>query len=258
MNLDDHLTYDNRQLLFVSKVYKWLLDHLSIQIHCLLCRTHTTWQQPICQLCLESCPSPDSFCAVCGLPFNSSLTGVCGQCLQQPPAFDLCLSGYLYEFPVNRIVQNIKYNGRLELIRPITRHLADILQDYYSDSPWPETIIPVPLHKRRLCQRGYDQSLLIAREIHAQLRHIRHLDLDINCLKREHATKTQQGLDVRGRRKNLRNAFSMNNQAGYKHVALVDDVVTTGETASEISRLLKRCGTRRVDIWCLARTPAPK
>ena len=258
MNLDDHPTYDDRQLLFVSKVYKWLLKHLSIQIHCLLCRTHTTWQHPVCQLCLESCPSPDSFCSVCGLPFNSSLTGVCGQCLQQPPAFDACLSGYLYEFPVNRIVQSIKYNGRLELIRPITRHLTDILQDYYSEYPWPEAIIPVPLHKRRLCQRGYDQALLIAREIHSQLNHTSSFNLDIHCLQRNRATKTQQGLDARARRQNLHNAFTMDNRTGYKHIALIDDVVTTGETVGEISRLLKRCGIRRVDIWCLARTPAPK
>ena len=258
MNLDDHPTNDGRQLLFVSKIYKWLLNHLLIQIHCLLCRSHTTWQLPVCQLCLESCPSPHSFCSICGLPFDSSLTGVCGQCLQQPPAFDLCLSGYLYEFPVNRIVQSIKYNGRLELVRPITRHLTDILQDYYSDSPWPEAIIPVPLHKHRLCRRGYDQALLLAREIHAQLSHINHLKLDIHCLKRSRATRSQQGLDARARRKNLRDAFSMNNHAGYKHIALVDDVVTTGETANEISQLLKRQGIKRVDIWSLTRTPAPK
>ena len=182
---------------------------------------------------------------------------VCPQCQQQPPAFDLCLSAYLYEFPVNRIIQSIKYNGRFELIRPITRHLTDILQDYYSDSPWPETIIPVPLHKSRLRQRGYDQALLIAREICAQLRSFGHLSVDIHSLKRTRPTQPQQGLDAKTRRKNLRNAFTMNNQAGYRHVALIDDVVTTGETVSEISRLLKQHRVERVDIWSLARTPAP-
>ena len=256
--MDDHPINDNRQLNFVNKVYKWLSNNFCIQIHCLLCRTHTTWKQPVCQLCLESCPSPHSFCSICGLPLTCSTIGVCGQCQQKPPPFDLCLSGYLYEFPVNRIVQSIKYNGRLELIRPITRHLTDILQDYYSDSPWPETIIPVPLHKHRLCKRGYDQALLIAREIYAQLHRTCHLSLDTQCLKRKLATLPQQGLDARARRKNLRNAFTMNNKAGYAHVALVDDVVTTGETVSEISRLLKKHQVRRVDIWSLARTPAPK
>lgn len=258
MKLDDHPTNDDRQLFFASKVYNWLINRLSLQIHCLLCKTHTTRESPICRLCLESCPYSQSFCSVCGVPIISGLTDVCSQCLQKPPAFDVCLSGYLYEFPVNRIVQNIKYKGQLELIRPVTRHLTDILQDYYSDLPWPETIIPVPLHKRRLCQRGYDQALLIAREIHTQLKQAHVLKLDINCLKRVRATKTQQGLDAKARRKNLRDAFSMSNQAGYEHIALVDDVVTTGETANEISRLLKQCGVKRVDIWCLARTPAPK
>ena len=258
MTLDDHPIYDVRQLMFVSRIYNWLFNNLSVQVHCLLCRAHTEWKQPVCQLCLECCPVPQSFCSVCGLPVVSSSEGVCGQCLQQPPPFDLCLSGYLYEFPVNRIVQRIKYSGRLELIRPITRHLTDILQDFYSDSPWPEIIIPVPLHKRRLCQRGYDQALLIAREIQQQLRYICNLSLDIHCLTRNRVTAPQQGLDAKARRKNLRNAFTMDNRADYRHVALVDDVVTTGETVSEIARLLKQHSVKRVDIWSLARTPAPK
>lgn len=256
--MDDYLIHDSRQLNFVSKVYKWLSNTLCIQVHCLLCRANTTWKQPVCQLCLESCPFPHSFCSICGLPVTCNTIEVCAQCQQQPPCFDLCLSGYLYEFPVNRIVQNIKYNGRLELIRPITRQLTDILQDYYSDSPWPEAIIPVPLHKRRLYQRGYDQALLIAREIYTQLRQTCNFSLDIHCLKRKIATRTQQGLDARARRKNLRNAFTMDDKAGYTHVALIDDVVTTGETVSEISRLLKKHQVQRVDVWSLARTPAPK
>lgn len=258
MTLDDYPIHDNRQLNFVSKVYNWLSNNLHIQIHCLLCRSHTTWQQPVCQLCLECCHSPLSFCSVCGLPTTCNTVEVCPQCSQQPPPFDLCLSAYLYEFPVNRIVQSIKYNGRLELIRPITKHLTDIIQDYYSDSPWPEAIIPVPLHKRRLCQRGYDQALLIAREIYIQLQKTWQISLDTHSLKRTVATQPQQRLDASARRKNLRNAFSMDNRAGYTHIALVDDVVTTGETVSEISRLLKKHQVERIDVWSLARTAAPK
>ena len=239
----------------VNLVYNWLQNRLAVEIHCLLCRGHTQWQFPVCRLCLESCPIPHSFCPTCGLPAPLNSTGLCGQCLHKLPPFDSCICGYLYQYPVNRIIQNIKYNGRLELIRPITRHLTDSLQDYYSDSPWPEAIIPVPLHRRRLCRRGYDQALLIAKEIHQQLRNTANLSLDIHCLKRSRHTQTQQGLDARTRRKNLRNAFTMDNSAGYQHIALVDDVVTTGETVSEIARLLKKHQVKRVDIWSLARTP---
>ena len=183
-------------------------------------------------------------------------TGLCGQCISHPPPFDLCISAYLYQFPVNRVVQRIKYNGRLELINPITRHLIDILQDHYFDAAsWPETIIPVPLHNQRLRRRGYDQALLLAKEIRQQLIPVTRIPIDHKSLKRHRVTRQQQELDAKARKKNLQQAFSIIKPVSYKHVAIVDDVVTTGETVSEITRLLKKNNVERVDIWSLARTP---
>ena len=241
--------------MIVNKVYSGLRNRFNFEIHCLLCRAGTSWQTPICQLCLDSCPIPLTFCSVCSIPLQQSNTGLCGQCLKAPPVFDCCLCAYIYEFPVNRIIQRIKYSSRLELIKPFTRQLIDTIKHHYLGTSWPEVIIPVPMHNKRLRQRGYDQALLLAREIHRQLSGLIHIPVDSRILKRHKATPPQQGLNAKARRKNLKNAFSLRNPFPYRHIALVDDVVTTGETVSEICRLLKKETQVQIDIWSLARTP---
>lgn len=244
--------------MFVTKVYSWLQSRFEIEIHCLLCRARTLWRQPICQYCLDSCPVPVSFCSLCSIPLEQSDTGLCGKCLSTPPLFDLCLSAYLYEFPVNRIIQCIKYSSRLELIKPFTQQLTETLKHHYLDNPWPEAIIPVPMHNKRLRQRGYDQTLLLSRQIQQQLTDTTLIPVDSNILKRHKATRPQQGLSAKARRKNLKNAFSLSEEIPYQHIALIDDVVTTGETVSEICRQLKKRQDIQIDIWCLARTPIDK
>ena len=245
--------------MIVSKVYNWLQNSTSIEIHCLLCRGKAQWQTPICDFCLDSCSIPEWFCSLCGLPFHDASqeneTGLCNRCIHQAPVFDVCLSAYLYEYPINAIIQRVKYQRRLELIKPITRRLSDTLRDYYLNKPWPETLIPIPLHNKRLRERGYDQALLLAKAITRQIRDNAPTALDTHILKRTRATPPQQGLNARARRKNIKHAFSLQRGCNYKHVALIDDVVTTGETVSEATRLLKKSGIRQVDIWCLARTP---
>ncbi|MDP0561351.1 MAG: hypothetical protein QS721_03040 [Candidatus Endonucleobacter sp. (ex Gigantidas childressi)] len=156
---------------------------------------------------------------------------------------------------MNHIIQNIKYGQHLELIQPVARPLIEVLRSHYSERSWPEVIIPIPLHKKKIRVRGFNQSLLLAKAI------IRMLPKDIPCslrpgiVTKHRNTLPQQSLPARARHKNIQGAFTVEKNIGYKHVAIIDDVVTTAETANEASRELKRNGIEQVDIWCLARTP---
>ncbi len=241
--------------MIVSKVYNWLQNRLEIEIHCLLCRGKTLWSKPLCQFCLNVLPINHFACHQCALPLTDTDASICARCIQSSPVFDQCLSAYLYDYPVRQVIQAIKYQGKLELIRPITRQLTDTILDFYIDSPWPEAIIPIPLHKQRLRQRGFDQTLQFAKELLHQLSGNTDCKLDIELLQRTKATPPQQGLDAKGRIKNIRKAFALSHPTTYQHVVLIDDVVTTGATVSEAARLLKKAGVTTVDIWTLARTP---
>ena len=236
-----------------SRVYNWFKFKQFVEIKCILCRGSTTFDNPLCALCISACPAPTCFCSACGLPIHHSDTGLCPQCLIEPPLFDSCLAPFLYEFPVNRMLQMIKYQARLELVRPIVKPLAELLVDEYGESPWPQAIIPVPLHDKRLRSRGYDQTLLLAKALIRQLPVEMRLDRR-SVFRAKHAAP-QQGLSAEQRQKNIRHAFALRGSVAHEHVALMDDVVTTGATVSEITRLLKKAGVHRVDVWAIARTP---
>lgn len=132
--------------------------------------------------------------------------------------------------------------------------LVELLMEYYTDDNWPEVMLPVPLHSKRLRERGYDQTLLLARALKKQL-HVINMKTDHHLIKRTINSVPQQSLDSTARRKNIRNAFTLRRKPDWKHVALIDDVVTTGATVNEITKLLKQNGVKRVDIWSIARTP---
>nr|WP_286198317.1 phosphoribosyltransferase family protein [Salinisphaera sp. G21_0] len=115
-------------------------------------------------------------------------------------------------------------------------------------------MLPVPLHRKRLRERGYDQTLLLTKAL-KKLLSFRDLNIEQQLIKRTIHSVPQQSLDATARQKNIRNAFTLNGKPPWHHVALVDDVVTTGATVNEITRLLKKSGVKRVDIWSVARTP---
>ena len=226
-----------------------------IFMSCLLCRGATPLRQPVCRLCIAQCPIADNSCALCGVPLLSASVDTCAGCLKKAPPYDQCLPAFIYRYPINHIIQRIKYSRQISLLPIFSRTLAEILCHSYSGLEWPEVIIPVPLHKRRLSHRGYDQALLLGRELQKTLRKVQSIKLDYKLVQRSRNTPAQQELPARERRKNIRGAFRLTTTLDYRHVAIVDDVVTTGETVGEITRMLKKQGVERVDVWCLARTP---
>ena len=235
---------------------KKLLTNIPLNIRCLLCKGQSSIHFPLCPNCLDCLPVPDACCPMCGIPMPDSSATLCARCMQKPPPFDCCLSAFAYTYPVNHIIQRIKYNHRIELIKPVTPFLTDILLDHYLDRPWPEIIVPTPLHKKRIRSRGFNQSLLLAKAIHQALPVNSRCQLADRFVYKHRNTAPQQSLPAKARRKNIKGAFCVKSDMNVRHVAIVDDVVTTAETVSELSRELKKRGVQQVDVWCLARTPS--
>lgn len=146
------------------------------------------------------------------------------------------------------MVRRLKYGGAIAHARV----LADLFVQQLDErcrSDRPERLLPVPLGPARFRQRGYNQAIVLAEQI-ARRSGIR---LQTDALVRTRDTLEQAGLDRRARRKNVRRAFALLRPLQAKHVAIVDDVVTTGNTANELARVLKRAGVERVEVWAIAR-----
>ncbi|WP_028238161.1 ComF family protein [Stutzerimonas azotifigens] len=232
-------------------VYNWLFNEQS----CLLCDGPAEVGASLCTGCESELPWLTGQCAVCALPLPTSGL-VCGACLKRPPAFERVEAPWRFAFPVDTLIHRFKHQARWPLGRLMAecqaRHLAHAFDE---GLPVPQALLPVPLATRRLRQRGFNQAGLLADWLSKALG----IPVRPGLLRRVQDTPAQQGLDARARRRNLRGAFALAEGADVygQHLALVDDVVTTGATAEALARLLRRAGAARVDVYCLARTPRP-
>ncbi|TDV38524.1 ComF family protein [Pseudomonas helmanticensis] len=222
---------------------------------CLLCDEPAEAEMPICVACETDLPWLGDHCQTCALPLLAAgLT--CGECLLEPPAFEQVVVPWQYGFPVDSLITRFKHNAKW----PFGHLLADVLGQYLQHRfdeglPRPEALLPVPLAGKRLRQRGFNQAAMLARWLSQSL----DLPCEEQVLRRVKETDAQQDLDAKARKRNLRNAFNLMQEAQIKdrHLALVDDVLTTGATAQALARLLINAGAARVDVYCLARTPKP-
>lgn len=211
---------------------------------CLFCR-QPAHQPLLCHYCAEELPLLDHHCRLCGSPMAGK-EDICGHCLLQPPEWDFLHILADYQFPLTGLIHQLKYQHKTLPAALFGRMLAEL---YPPDEPKPEVILPVPLHWRRQWQRSYNQAQELARPISKRLG----IPCDNRLLKRSRATKVQAGLSRELRQTNLSNAFIVNPHT-YRHVAVLDDVVTTGVTATTLVRLLKESGCQRVDVWAICRT----
>ncbi|TBU92902.1 ComF family protein [Phytopseudomonas dryadis] len=234
-----------------TKVYNWLKNRQT----CLLCDAGGETALPLCGECEADLPWLGARCQVCALPLSvEGLT--CGTCLKRPPAFSRVEAPWRYAFPVDTLINRFKHQARWPMGRLLAELLASHLLHAYAEGlPRPQLLLPVPLARRRERQRGFNQALLLGQWLSKPLG----MPLHGDWLLRHNDTQAQQGLDAAARRRNLRGAFGLSQRAWVadRHVALVDDVLTTGATAQQLALLLKRAGALRVDVYCLARTPAP-
>jgi ComF family protein len=229
--------------------------------YCVLCGLRSDNPLPLCPDC-RTCLQPNLVsCSRCALPLppGTAPASQCGRCLQSPPAFSTVLAPWLYEEHLAYLIRRWKFNGATWL----TPLLADLWLHHSPLPAPPELVIPVPLHWRRQWHRGYNQSLLLAREVHRNAAWSGQALLRPGLLARSRHTPAQSGLDRRQRAANMllafrlgRGARSRDRLAG-RNIAIVDDVVTTGATCHAIASLLLDHGARSVQVWCLARTPPP-
>jgi ComF family protein len=178
------------------------------------------------------------------MPLGTSTT--CQSC-PFDPGFDLACAPYLYMYPVQHLVRGLKFEGRLAYGRVLGQLLAEAR--VRATDPLPEFLIPIPLHPDRYRNRGFNQAEKIA----SSVAHTLQIPLASKALVRIAATREQTTLTVLERRDNVRGAFRVHRLSRAAHVALVDDVLTTGSTASEAARVLKEANVDRVEIWTPAR-----
>ena len=172
----------------------------------------------------------------------------CGACLRKPPSFDRAVCPFLYAYPLTHLVRGLKFSGHVAHGRVLGELLASEILLRRAGS-LPDLLIPVPLAQPRYRQRGYNQALELALCLQRRFG----LAVRADLIERTRDTPEQAGLDRKARRRNLKGAFQMRAQLPAHRVAIVDDVVTTGSTANEVARVLKRAGAQHVEVWAVAR-----
>jgi len=202
----------------------------------------------LCGYCQYQLPFNDTACFRCALPLPAETASgsICGRCQKKPPTFDSSYSLFVYEQPAVWLIQQLKFNDRLVHARLLGSMLAREVQ---KGGELPQCIIPVPLFRHRLRQRGFNQSVELAKPVSK----LNGLPLELNLVARMRPTEPQTGLDAKQRRKNIKGAFRVPGVIPYQTVAIIDDVVTTGSTVNELARVLKRAGVRNVVVWSVAR-----
>lgn len=235
------------------KIKQQVFDHMSglldflLPPRCVLCGQSSD-SSCLCAACKSELPWPGPHCTRCALPLGSYLDTICGACIKNPPPFTRTACPLRYEFPADRMVQAFKFRRQLVAGRILSQLLCE--QVISAQLRRPDMLIPVPLHGWRLMKRGFNQAYELASYAGRRL----DIPLLASALRRHRNTKAQSGLSRKQRRKNVRGAFYWH---GCKkpglHVALIDDVMTTATTVTECTRILKKAGAKRVDVWVAAR-----
>ncbi len=231
-------------------VNNWLniIQDYAFSPTCILCGKPGFDSQDICQPCMIELKRNTECCYQCAERFESShkIPQLCGQCIRTSPAFDETHAPYCYQGPMRYLISSLKFNRQFKNARLLGYLLA---QQLAQTVELPELIIPVPLHKTRFRERGFNQSIEIAKNLSRLI----NIPIDTKHLSRTRDTPHQIDLPARMRQKNIKNAFQINKSLSAKHVAILDDVMTTGSTVNEIATILKKHGIEKVDIWVCAR-----
>lgn len=255
----------------LKQLTAWLLPYT-----CVLCGLRSNRDQDLCEDCYQELPFTRNACYCCAVELPSSATGtihahevnavvprldqehlpantlLCGQCLRKKPYFDRTCSVFVYDQPIDRLLLELKFTQVLMNARILGELMAEKLCAWYQDQPLPTAILPIPLHPLRLKERGYNQAIELARPIAKAL----HLPIDTSSCVRSKATLPQAQLPSKHRADNVSHAFKTDNDFSGEHLAVIDDVITTGNTMNAFCKMLKQHGAKTIDVWCCAR-PKP-
>jgi ComF family protein len=207
----------------------------------------------LCARCLEACRLIRSpLCKICGVPFYTDVgeDHLCGRCIDRTPPFASARAAALFEGPVRELIHRLKYNHRVQHRRPLARLAVRRLAPFVAESQI-DLVIPVPLHVKRLRQRGFNQAALLGEVLAREWG----LPLMRRNLRRIRWTEPQINLSHAERAANVKDAFSVIDPLLIrdKRLILVDDVYTTGSTVSECSRVLTDAGASAVFVVTIAR-----
>jgi ComF family protein len=242
---------------------------------CMLCLGATQRRLDLCRACEADLPTTPNPCICCGqqtLPATISADNplhsapaapVCHLCRLTPPPFRRTFSAFAYSSPVDQLISEFKNNHQRRVGHVLAVVLAQryqrwcLTQDQHQEQPATagvDLLVPMPLHENRQRQRGFNQ----ANDISQQICHQTAIAVDTRLCRRIKETAAQKGLSAIARQKNIQQAFVVGRRLTGLRVAIVDDVLTTGATVAELSRMLLRAGARSVDIITLARTAPPR
>jgi len=218
--------------------------------HCLICREPAAVAGiDLCHACRRSLPWQRTACPTCALPLAASAPA-CGRCQRRPPPVAATRAAFRYEPPFDHLLPRLKFHDDLAAGRLCATLMAEALVEALADGPRPDALVPLPLHRARLRRRGFDQSLELARPLARTLG----VPLRDDVLFRVRDTAPQSRLDAPARRRNLRGAFAVHAERPLPaHIALIDDVMTTGTTLHAAAEALRRAGVARVEAWVCAR-----
>ena len=232
--------------------FRHLITHRIKQLYsnhiltpCLLCGTDTE-QACLCTKCFNDLPILGHHCQRCAMPIAHGQ--YCGQCLIKPPIRHHTKSLFRYTSPLDELIGDMKYHDQLHLINYFGIQLSAYLQQ--QNTPKPTLLIPIPLHPKKLRLRGYNQSTELAKTLSKQL----NIPLDSNNLIRTKNTLPQTQLPYNKRKQNMNSAFQYRHKGLPKHIALIDDVLTTGHTADMAAKVCLKHGAKTVEVWTIART----
>lgn len=228
----------------LKKMLNWFLPHI-----CILCGARSLRQQDLCQRCYNELPILTYCCIRCAMPLSGNY--LCGYCLQQPFPVNVTYALFVYELPITQLILELKFNQKLVNARLLGELMAEkILQKWYRNKSLPDSIVPVPLHPIRLKERGFNQALEIARPIANTLK----IPIHATACQRVIHTAAQATLPAAKREQNIKNAFTVTEDFCNQHIAVIDDVITTGQTTREFCQTLKSRGADTIDVWCCARS----
>jgi ComF family protein len=231
-------------------VYKYWqrLQSLVFPPQCRLCGSTTGTALRLCSPCLADSPWIRNACTQCSVPLPAEeKDSRCGHCQKLPPAFDSTTALFHYRPPVDYLIKRLKFSNELALVPLLSAILSARLATRAATLP--SLLVPVPLHPARMRERGFNQATELARRVGRELG----IHNDHRLCRRNRNTRPQSLLSPNARRLNLRNAFSVRGAGIARHIAIVDDVMTTGHTSNELARVLKQAGAEQVEVWVIAR-----
>ncbi|OUR84267.1 phosphoribosyltransferase [Cycloclasticus sp. 46_120_T64] len=233
---------------FISqKVNNWLKTAQTglYPLSCFICQQAGQHGLDLCPACRRELSPIELGCSICGIELSTA-NAVCGRCLKSPPAFNRVEAPYRYQGSARFLIQQLKFQSKYCCARIIGSLMASHLKPL---NKTPDALMAVPLHIKRLSERGFNQSELIAQHLQQQLK----VPLRNQPLTRLRNTAKQSSLHADDRRNNIHQAFSYQASDKINSIAIIDDVVTTGATADELAKTLKQAGVEKVEIWAFAR-----